>query len=69
MPVDYGLGSSGEAMTGPQLSALRIYDPSKWERIVRSALRNFPTVASAALALGVSWRTLMRWRAELEIKS
>lgn len=56
-------------MTGRQLTALRIADPAKWERIVRSALRNFPTVASAAPALGVSWRTLMRWRAELEISA
>lgn len=56
-------------MTGPQLSALRIADPARWERIVRSALHTNPTVELAADQLGVSWRTLMRWRAELEISA
>ncbi len=54
---------------GPrQLSALRIADPPKWERLVRNALRE-RTVAEAAAELGVRWRTLMRWRAELGITS
>ncbi len=58
--------AKGEAVTPVQLSALRIADPPKWERIVRGALRE-RTVAEAAAELGVSWRTLMRWRAELGI--
>lgn len=51
-------------MTGAQLSALRIYDRAAWAKIVRAALRG-KTVAQAAEDLGVSWRTLMRWRREL----
>ncbi len=56
-------------MTPAQLSALRIADPAKWERLVRRSLQDWPTVELAAKDLGISWRTLMRWRAELEIKS
>lgn len=54
-------------MTPAQLSALRVYDPTKWKRLVTKALDTHPTVQLAANELGVSWRTLMRWRAELGV--
>ncbi len=55
-------------MTGRALGALRIADPSKWKRLVTKALDTNPTVQLAANELGVSWRTLMRWRAELGVE-
>ena len=57
-----------ETMTPAQLSALRIADPPKWEKLVRAALHD-RTVKDAAAHLGIGWRTLMRWRAQLGIMS
>lgn len=55
-------------MTPAQLSALRIAARPIWERKVRNALKKHDTVQLAANELGVSWRTLMRWRAELGVE-
>ncbi len=56
-------------MTPAQLSALRVWDRASWARYVKSTLKKHATVKDAAAELGVSWRTLMRWRAELEIRA
>ena len=56
-------------LTPAQLSALRIAARPIWERKVRNALKKHDTVQLAANELGVSWRTLMRWRTELGVES
>ena len=51
----------------PDLSGLRLCDRDAWERAFRGALEaSGGCRASAARALGVSYRTVWRWLGELE---
>lgn len=51
--------------TMTRLGALRVVDPKQWEREIRAAMRDTPTIQAAADKLEVSKRQLQRWLDEL----
>jgi hypothetical protein len=48
-----------------RMGALRVADPGRWEKEIRGAMKNTPTIQDAADKLGVSKRQLQRWLDEL----